>query len=72
MTDAEARLQAVLNEQMAKLERALAEAGAADWETVIISYHPEVEEAYIVVLTDGATVEQVREILAPLEEPEHG
>ncbi len=68
---AEAYLQTALHQQMAMLERVLAAVGAGEWETVLLAYHPKVEGAHILVLTDGATVEQTRRILAPLKEPKH-
>jgi hypothetical protein len=66
MTAAELRLQAVLHQQMAALEKALEGQGAGAWETAIITYHPEKEGAYIVVLTDGATVQQAHKLLDDL------
>ncbi len=68
MTGAEIRLRAVINQQMSALGKALKGQGAGEWESVIITYHPDVEEAYIVTLTRDATVQHAHDLLERLRE----
>ncbi len=69
MIDPGIRLRAVINQQMSALEKALEGQGAGEWESLIITYHPDdVEEAYIVTLTRDATVQHAHDLLERLRE----
>jgi hypothetical protein len=68
VTPAEVRLRAVIHQQMAALEKALKGQGAGEWESVIITYHPDDEEAYIVTLTQDATVQHTHDLLGRLRD----
>ena len=68
MSLAELQLKAAVSDAMATLEKKLKNNGAGEWEAVILTYHPDVAEAYIAVLTDDATVMHAHDILDKLRE----
>lgn len=59
---------AALNPQMTALKEAIRSVGANSWEAAIVVYHPKIEGAHVVKLTDGASVQHLDKLFSALQE----